>query len=351
MTGQTPPHAGTECSLADAGLYVDGERIATAASVDDAVHLLEQRQEAFAWLDLHRPSADDMDVLARRFALPELAVEDTVIAHQRPKLERYDDTLFLVLRAAHYDDLRESVDFGEIHAFVGERVLITVRHSEGPDLARIRAELEAQPEVLALGPGLILMRLLDSVVDGYMPVVGGIDNDIDEIDAEVFTGNSDVSKRIYQLTREVIDFQRAVRPVDEVIAALRHDRVFYRADDDLRQQLRDIEDHVTQITERIESMREALVGVLNLHLALQSQVSNEQMRQMSEASLKQAEDARRIAAWAGVLFLPTLVTGIYGMNFDRMPELHWAAGYPWALGLMLASALGMWAIFKTQRWL
>lgn len=346
-----PPTSDERSSIVDCGIYVQGRRVASAQSFDEAFRLLGEFPDGFAWMGLFRPHAREMEMLARQFGLHPLAVEDTIIAHQRPKLERYDDTLFMVLRAARYVDRQETVEFGEIHAFAGDRFVITVRHAPTPDLARMRDELEDRPELLAMGPSVVLLRLLDIVVDDFMPVVSGIDNDIDEIDAQVFTGNANVSKRIYQLTREVIDFQRAVRPAGEVITALRHDRVFYRADDELRQQLRDIEDHATQVTERIESMREALVGVLNLHLALQTQVSNEQMKKMSEASLKQAEDARRIAAWAGVFFVPSLITGIYGMNFDHMPELHWAAGYPWALILMVVSATIMWLIFKTQRWL
>ena len=345
-TARNPAHC-----IVDAGIYVDGRRVATPTTFDEAFRALNDTPDGFAWIGLHRPGAHEMGVLAKDFELNELAVEDTIIAHQRPKLERYEDTLFLVLRAAKYVDRRETVDFGEIHAFVGERFVITVRHADTPELEPVRQELEANPEVLRQGPSIVLMRLLDVVVDEYVPVVYGIDNDIDEIDAQVFTGKGGVSKRIYQLTREVIDFQRAVRPVGAIITTLRHDRVFYRADDAMRQQLRDIEDHVIAVHERIESMREALVGVLNLHLALQSQASNEEMRKMSEASLKQSEDARRIAAWAGVLFVPTLVTGIYGMNFDNMPELHWDAGYPFSFVVMFLAALTMWIIFKTQKWL
>ena len=337
--------------MVDAGIYVDGTRVASPTTFDEAFRALESTPDGFAWIGLHRPGAHEMNLLAQEFRLNELAVEDTIIAHQRPKLERYEDTLFLVLRATRYVDRTESVDFGEIHAFVGERFVITVRHAHTPELDSLRRELEEDPEELAQGPSMVLMRLLDIVVDDYIPVVYGIDNDIDEIDAQVFTGQGGVSKRIYQLTREVIDFQRAVRPVGTIITTMRHDKVFYRADDTMRQRLRDIEDHVLAVNERIESMREALVGVLNLHLALQSQASNEEMRRMSEASLKQAEDARRIAAWAGVLFVPTLVTGIYGMNFDNMPELHWSAGYPFSFAVMLVAAFVMWLIFKTQKWL
>ncbi|WP_296137834.1 magnesium and cobalt transport protein CorA [uncultured Tessaracoccus sp.] len=351
VPAQDEPRRDPAACIVDAGIYVDGRRTTTPKTFDEAFRALKDTPEGFAWLGLHRPGTDEMGILAKEFELNELAVEDTIIAHQRPKLERYDDTLFMVLRAARYVDQAEEVRFGEIHAFVGERFVITVRHSHSPNLARLRQELEDEPEQLALGPSVVLMRLLDIVVDEYMPVVYGIDNDIDEIDAQVFMGQADVSKRIYQLTREVIDFQRAVRPVGAVISAMRHDRVFYRADDTMRQQLRDIEDHVTSVNERVDAMREALAGVLNLHLSLQSQASNEQMQRMSEASLKQAEDARRIAAWAGVFFVPSLVTGIYGMNFTNMPELGWAAGYPFALLLMVTSATIMWALFKHQRWL
>ena len=348
---QDRPPLNPATTMVDAGIYVDGRRVASPKSFQEAFHALDDHPDGFAWLGLFRPSATVMNLLAKEFDLSPLAVEDTIIAHQRPKLERYGDTLFMVLRAAKYHDLQETVDFGEVHAFVGDRFVISIRHAESPDFSHVRSELEATPELLSAGPGVVMMRLLDVIVDEYMPVVRGIENDIEEIDAQVFTGNTGVGKRIYQLTREVIDFQRAVRPIGEICKGLRRDRLFTTASEDVRQHLRDIEDHSIVVSERTEAMRDALASVLTLHSTLQSQAVNEQMKEMSEAALKQGEDTRRIAAWAGVIFMPTLITGIYGMNFDRMPELHWALGYPLALVMMVVAAVVMYFIFKWQKWL
>lgn len=338
-------------SIVDAGIYLEGERIATASTFDEAFSLLDEHPTAFAWIGLYRPRHAEMALLAEEFRLSPLAVEDTLTAHQRPKFERYEDVLFLVLRAARYLDRTETVDFGEVHAFVGDRFVITVRHSETPDLTRVRHELESTPDMLAKGPSVVLLRLLDVIVDDYFPVVLGIENDIDEIETQVFTGSSRVSKRIYQLSREVIDFQRAVRPLKQIIYGVRGDRVFASAGERRRQELRDIEDHAISLIERIDVLRETLKGTLDLNISLQAQRQNEEISHMTAASLKQSEESRRIAAWAGVLFVPSLVTGTYGMNFTGMPELSWAWGYPFALGLMLVTGLTMYLIFKWKGWL
>lgn len=226
---QDRPPLNPATTMVDAGIYVDGRRVASPKSFQEAFHALDDHPEGFAWLGLFRPSATVMNLLAKEFDLSPLAVEDTIIAHQRPKLERYGDTLFMVLRAAKYHDLQETVDFGEVHAFVGDRFVISIRHAESPDFSHVRSELEATPELLSAGPGVVMMRLLDVIVDEYMPVVRGIENDIEEIDAQVFTGNTGVGKRIYQLTREVIDFQRAVRPIGEICKGALHHRVGGRA--------------------------------------------------------------------------------------------------------------------------
>ena len=338
-------------SIVDAGVYLDGSRIATPTTFDEAFGLLAEHPQSFAWIGLYRPRHAEMALLAAEFGLSPLAVEDTIVAHQRPKVERYEDVLFLVLRAARYVDRTEVIDLGEVHAFIGDRFVVTVRHSETPDLTRIRRELEANPRTLAVGPSVVLLRLLDTIVDDYAPAVLGIENDIDEIDDQVFAGSTRVSKRIYQLSREVIDFQRAVKPLKQIIDGIRADRVFATAGETRRQQLRDIEDHAISVNERVEILRETLKGALDLNLSLQAQRQNEEVSQMTAASLKQAEESRRIAAWAGVLFVPSLITGTYGMNFDHMPELHWVFGYGFALALMLASGVGMYLFFKLKGWL
>ena len=346
----TAPRTAASC-IVDAGIYVSGRRIATPGTFEEAFRLLDEHPEGFAWMGLYRPRHSDMSLLAEEFRLSPLAVEDTITAHQRPKFERYEDVLFLVLRAAQYIDRSETVDFGEVHAFVGDRFVVTVRHSETPDLTRVRQQLEGTPSVLAKGPSVVLLRLLDGIVDDYTPVAMGIENDIDEIETQVFTGSSRVSRRIYQLSREVIDFQRAVRPLKQIIEGVRGDRVFASAGERRRQELRDIEDHAIAMIERVDALRETLKGTLDLNISLQAQRQNEEISNMTAASLKQAEETRRIAAWAGVLFVPSLVTGTYGMNFHSMPELAWAWGYPFALVLMLVTGVGMYTVFKLKGWL
>lgn len=347
---EEPQHEPTS-SIVDAGIYVDGRRIATPDTFDEAFRLLHDHPESFAWIGLYRPNHAEMNKLADEFHLSPLAIEDTVKAHQRPKLERYDEALFLVLRAAHYVDQTEEVNFGEVHAFVGDRFIITVRHAETPDLTRVRHELEQTPEHLRNGPTVALLRLLDIIVDDYVPVIVGIENDIDEIEDQVFTGSDRVSKRIYQLSREVIDFQRAVRPLKPIIDILRADRIYDQLGEQRRHQLRDIEDHAISINERVEVLRETLKSTLDLNISLQAQRQNEEISHMTASSLKQSEDSRRIAAWAGVLFVPSLVTGTYGMNFVNMPELDWYWGYPMALLLMLVTGVGMYLLFKSRDWL
>ena len=338
-------------SIVDAGYYVDGARIASPTTFEQSFHLLDEHDTGFMWIGLYRPSHADMALLAEEFQLSPLLVEDTITAHQRPKFERYGDTLFLVLRAARYIDRTEEVDFGEVHAIVGDRFVITVRHSETPDLTRVRKELETTPQTLSMGPSIVLERLLDNIVDDYHPVLIGIENDIDEIETQVFSGSARVSRRIYELSREVMDLQRAVRPLKPILDSIRRDRVFLVAGEHRRQELRDIEDHAIHVNERVEVLRETLKGALDLNVSLQNQRQNEEVRNMTSASLKQAEDSRRIAAWAGVLFVPSLVTGTYGMNFTNMPELEWPFGHGFALLLMLSTGVIMYLVFKSKKWL
>ena len=341
----------TRRSLVAARIYVAGQCIAQPESLDQAYSLLDHNPGAFAWIGLYRPSRRELASLATEFRLNPLAVEDTIVAHQRPKLERYEDTLFMVLRAAHYVDETERVVFGEVHAFTGERFVITVRHAESPDLTRVRQDLEAHPHRLAKGPSTVLLRLLDIIVDDYEPVVTGIENDIDEIETEVFSGHAQASKRIYQLSREVLEFQRALRPLRQIIDTLRADEVFAAMAERRLQELRDIEDHAIALNERTDALRENLHGILQVNQALQAERQNEEMAAMTQASLQQGETSRRIAAWAGVLFVPSLITGTYGMNFQFMPELGWALGYPFALILMLFSGVVMYLVFKARNWL
>jgi magnesium transporter len=289
--------------------------------------------------------------VAQEFGLHLLAVEDALEAHQRPKIERYAQTLFVVLRPARYLDVPEEVEFGEIHVFVGEDFVITVRHGEAPALAEVRRRLEADPELLMRGPEAILYAIMDRVVDGYAPVVRGLENDIDEIETEVFSGNASVSRRTYELSREVIEFQRAVEPLSGILAALTAGFEKYGIDEELRRYLRDVQDHAIQVSERVEGFRQLLQNILSVNLTLVSVQQNEEVKNLTEASIEQNEEVKKISAWAAILFAPTLVGTVYGMNFDHMPELHWLLGYPFALALMLVVSVSLYLVFKRRGWL
>ncbi len=339
-----------EESMVDAGLYVDGRRIATPPTVVEACSALRETKGAMAWIGLFRPSDAQFRPVAEEFGLHEVAVEDAIVAHQRPKLERYGDTLFVVLRSATYLDREEEVEFGEIHIFVGPNFVLTVRHSRTPDLAVVRHRMESSQELLALGPEAVLYAIFDSVVDGYAPVVAGLDRDIDEIEAQVFRGDPGVSRRIYELSGEVIEFQRSTRPLHGMLEGLEAGFEKYGTNEELQRLLRDVADHSTTVSERVAGFRQALSDILTVNATLVSQAQNEEVRRLTEASIGQNEEVKRISAWAAIIFAPTLIGTIYGMNFD-MPELHWAFGYPFALGLMAVISVGLWLIFRRRGWL
>jgi magnesium transporter len=336
--------------IVDNAIYVDGHRAAEPSSLRETYEALRQ-ERGVAWIGLYRPTEEEFASVAQEFGLHELAVEDALEAHQRPKIERYAQTLFVVLRPARYLDAPEEVEFGEIHVFVGEDFVITVRHGEAPALAEVRRRLEADPELLMRGPEAILYAIMDRVVDGYAPVVRGLENDIDEIETEVFSGNAGVSRRTYELSREVIEFQRAVEPLSGILAALTAGFEKYGIDEELRRYLRDVQDHAIQVSERVEGFRQLLQNILNVNLTLVSVQQNEEVKSLTEASIDQNEEVKKISAWAAILFAPTLVGTVYGMNFDHMPELHWLLGYPFALALMLVVSVSLYLVFKRRGWL
>ncbi len=272
--------------LVDSGVYVDGVRRASPVSLADTYRCLQQLDDAMAWIGLLRPGREQIGSLAAEFQLPDLAVEDAINAHQRPKLERYGDTLFVVLRAARYLDERDAVEFAELHLFLGPGFVITVRHGGTPDLAEVRRRLEAEPNVLAFGPEAVLYAVLDRVVDGYAPVVAGLENDIDEIETEVFGGDPNASRRIYELSREVIQFQRAARPLLKVVDELTHGFDRYGTDEELRRRMRDVADHLTQVVERVDGFRHLLQNILTVNATLVSQAQNEEMRSLTAAELR-----------------------------------------------------------------
>ena len=337
-------------ALVDNAVYVDGRRTADPRSLDETYELLRQRR-GMAWIGLYRPDADEIRSVAREFDLHPLAVEDAITAHQRAKLERYGTTLFTVLRPARYLDDTERVEFGEVHVFTGEGFVVTVRHAEAPDLGRVRDRLERAPELLRLGPEAVLYAILDQVVDEYAPVVAGLENDIDEIEDQLFKGDPAVSRRVYELSREVIEFQRATRPLLGMLHSLEAGFDKYNVDVELRRNLRDVQDHAIRIVERADSFRALLQNALTVQATLVGQQQNDEMRSLTETSLAQNEEVKKISAWAAILFAPTLVGTVYGMNFDRMPELHWPLGYPLALGLMVVTSVTLYLVFKRRSWL
>lgn len=289
-----------------------------------------------AWIGLYEPDEEEFSSVAGEFGLHPLAVEDAVHAHQRPKLEKYGDTYFVVLKTARYVDETETVEFGEIHVFVGEDFVVTVRHGEASALRGVRERLEGDPELLRRGPASILYAIMDRVVDDYGPVVDGLENDIDEIETEVFGGSPHVSRRIYELSREVVEFHRATRPLAGVLERMLSDGG-PPLDVELKRYMRDVHDHALRTNEQIEGFRELISNILNVNLTL--------------VSVEQNDEVKKISAWAAILFAPTVIAGIYGMNFDRMPELHWNFGYPFALALMLCISGVLYALFRRRGWL
>ncbi len=348
--------APVEKSVVDTALYADGKRIESPTTVADTAAHLRSRAEAgetgtMAWIGLLRPADAQLQHVADEFGLHEVALEDAIVAHQRPKLERYDDMLFVVLKAATYLDDVEEVDFGEIHVFIGPDFVITVRHSLTPDLSAVRRRMEGDPELLRLGPEAVLYAIVDSVVDGYAPVVAGLQKDIDEIETEVFRGDPKVSRRIYELSQEVIEFQRSVRPLLAMLTGLTAGFEKYGTDEELRRYLRDTADHATIVAERVDGFRQSLSDILTVNATLVNQAQNEEIKALTESTFDQNEQVKRISAWAAILFAPTLIGTIYGQNFANLP----GAGEPWgfalSLVLMLGVSVALFVIFRRRGWL
>jgi magnesium transporter len=331
-------------------VYIDGRKSTEPESLRETYEQIRSH-DGLAWIGLYKPTEEEFTSVAEEFGLHELAVEDAIQAHQRPKIERYGNTLFVVLRPARYLDAPEEVEFSEVHIFVGENFVVTVRHGEAPDLNLVRRRMEGESDLLSLGPEAILYAILDRVVDGYAPVVRGLENDIDEIETEVFGGNPGVSRRIYELSREVIEFQRAVKPLTGILAGLTAGFDKYGIDPELQRYLRDVQDHAIQIQEQVVGFRDLLQNILSVNLTLVSLQQNEEVKNLTEASIDQNEEVKKISSWAAILFAPTLVGTVYGMNFDHMPELHWTLGYPVALLLMLMVSVSLYVVFKHRGWL
>ncbi|MEV6052643.1 magnesium/cobalt transporter CorA [Streptomyces sp. NPDC052107] len=331
-------------SVVNCVTYQDGVRVPQCTDLVDAVRMVRKTGEGFVWLGLHEPTDREFAGIAELFDLHPLAVEDAVEAHQRPKLEHYGDTLFAVFKTVCYVEheqltaTSEVVNTGEIMVFVGEDFVITVRHGRHGSLGPLREELEAHPYQLAKGPAAVLHAIADQVVDDYLNVTDAVQADIDLLETEVFSENNARLDpgRIYQMKRELLELKRAVvplgRPVEDL--ATRPIRVVAP---EIQAYFRDVLDHLIRAKEQIAAFDELLNSILQAHLA--------------QVTVAQNEDMRKITAWAAVIAVPTMVCGVYGMNFDHMPELHWRFGYPLVMAVMATACLVLYRGFRRNGWL
>jgi magnesium transporter len=331
-------------TIVDNAIYKDGKRILAPTTLQETFEECE-RLGGMAWVGLYRPDEDELQAVADELNVHELAIEDALAGGQRAKLEHYDEDRFFVLIPARYLDETETVEFGELNVFVGANYVVTVRHSEVPDLSDVRRYLEQErPRRLAAGTSAVVHGILDSVVDDYFPVADGLDNDISEIEDQIFAGDGNVTRRIYELSREVVNFQRAIRSLPHMLETMIETLEDAPEQLEVVRKLRDVHDHTVQLNDRVAAMRTMLEHALELDSTLTS-------KKLAEVSVAQNEQVKRISSWAAIIFAPQLVGSIYGMNFDHMPELHWVWGYPFALTLMLATALVLYALFRKNDWL
>lgn len=332
---------------------VDGtiEPVPEGTSVANALEFAggDGRMALFLYPD---PSERDIAELAEAWELHPLVVEDLQHAGQRPKVERYGEVLFVVMRAARYIDEIEDVDVSEFHVLMRPNAIAVLCQDnrwldDADDSVFSPKSLDAvlqgndalfdDAELLRLGPEAVLYRLLDAVVDGYFPVLRGVEIDKEQIERQVFSGDAAVAERIYRLSQEVIDLQHAASSLAEVLAGLSRGLDRYRIPEPLQAYLQDVTDNLTRAQHRIVELREALTQILSVNATLVAQ--------------RQNEDMKKISAWAAILFAPTLIGAIYGMNFEVMPELQWEYGYPVALGAMVALAVGLYIVFRRKNWM
>jgi magnesium transporter len=326
--------------IVDCAVYEEGKRREGSLELGEAYEAGRNNGDGgkgkFVWIGLKEPSPEEFDSVAREFHLHELAVEDAIKAHQRPKIEVYDDSLFVVLKTARYHDDSETVEIGEILVFVGDGFIVTVRH--GPTkLDEVRKKTEERSDLLARGPGAVLHAIIDRVVDDYEPVLAGIEDDIEEVEADVFSPQrSNPTERIYKLKGEVLEMHRATAPLVDPLDKLAsgHYEVIH---EDMHEYFRDVYDHVLRANETVDGFREMLNGILDANAA--------------QVGVRQNDDMRKISAWVAIAAVPTAVCAVYGMNFDNMPELHWKYGYPAVMVLIAVICAILYRQFKRVGWL
>jgi len=332
-----------ESTIVDCAIYRDGCRQSGHTDWHRAADEVDASNADFLWIGLHEPSEPQFAGIARRFGLHPLAAEDAVHAHQRPKLEAYDGLLVAVVKTVHYDDklpggTAEVVETGEVMIFLGHNFAITVRHGEHGGLRSVRKQLESDPDLLSRGPSAVLHAVLDSIVDSYVVVCRALQEDIDEAETAVFAESSRLtdSNVIYVLKREVLELRRAIAPLAPVLRELSHGRLD-RIDTKVRTYFRDVEDHLTEVVDRVNGFDDLLTTLVSANLARVSVVQN--------------EDMRKISAWVAIAAVPTMLAGIYGMNFTHMPELNWTFGYPLLLAFMAAICGSLYRAFRHNGWL
>lgn len=340
-------HVPVARAMVDCAVYVDGARLpgkfTHAAALAKVRELRDEGQNAFVWIGLHEPDDHQMISVAEVFGLHSLAVEDAVHAHQRPKLERYDNTLFLVLKTVKYVEhesvalAREIVETGEIMVFVGPEFVVTVRHGDHSGLAGVRKKMEDEHKQLALGPYAVMHAIADHVVDTYLEVTRLMECDIDAMEENAFspTAETDI-EHIYLLKREVVELRRAVAPLSTELGRLHNDYKDLLSKEVLRY-MRDVLDHQTVAADRIASYDELLSSLVQASLA--------------KVGMQQNTDMRKISAWVAIAAVPTMIAGIYGMNFENMPELRWTFGYPLILLLMVCACGFLYHNFRRNHWL
>lgn len=327
------------CSLrgviVDAAVYENGVRQPDPFVLEGARELCST-DGVFCWIGLYEPSEEEFDEVRREFGLHELAVEDAVDAHQRPKLELYDETLFVVLKPARYVEDLEDIELGEILLFIDDDFIVAVRHRPASELVRVRRRLQGIPEEMALGPSAVLHAIMDRVVDDYLAVLDALEIDIGEVEQQVFSHVETPTERIYKLKREIIEFQHATQPLVGPLEHLAGGR-FAAINPELREFFRDTLDHLLRVVERVTADRDLLTAVLEANL--------------TQASVRQNEDMRKISAWVAIAAVPTMLAGLWGMNFQNMPELSQGWGYPAALGFMGLVSIWLYRKFKKSGWL
>ncbi|HEX5862363.1 MAG TPA: magnesium and cobalt transport protein CorA [Nocardioides sp.] len=324
--------------IVDNALYRQGVRVPVDCEISDLAAVRDRcGPDDFVWVGLHEPEESELEAVARVFDLHPLAVEDAVKAHQRPKLERYGDSLFLILKTLWYVDEEDAVETGEINMFVGTDFVVTVRHGEGGSLHEARKALEGREQVLAHGPSGVVYAVCDQVVDTYEAVADSLQEDVDEVESSVFSDlRTNDSARIYVLKRELAEVRRAVHPLREPIGRFTTG-VVRGIDPESGPYFRDVGDHLARVSETVEGLDSLLSTAFEAHLA--------------QITIQQNDDMRRISATIGLIAAPALIGAIYGMNFEHMPELGWQFGYPMALLLMVAASLTVWIISKRAGWL